>query len=314
MRLTISLFMVCMLLNVALCDNWAVLVNTSRYWFNYRHSSNILAMYDFLRAQGWDDAHIVLMDSGQIPSNPRHPRSPAMLSHPSAAPVDLAGMVVGFQDQDVTASAFRKLLLGLSGSTASTRRFEPDADSSVIVYITGHGGEQFIKFHDQHEMLAPDFASTFEDMIAMGRAKRVLFLSDTCKSGTLFDNLVGESQDSFHTRDGVELPSSGEASFDVVGIASAHTGEDSYAAFMDTSVGEALIDRFTYSLLHYLKGNLACSSGAMGGSLSELSTSGALSKDRLLSTARLVSTTRAGTSRPLGEYFCPNIAWQTVDA
>eukprot|EP00961_Rhodomonas_salina_P292353 3932872-Rhodomonas_salina.5 len=28
-------------------DNWAVVVDTSRYWFNYRHVSNTLAVYRF---------------------------------------------------------------------------------------------------------------------------------------------------------------------------------------------------------------------------------------------------------------------------
>ena len=33
-------------------DNWVVLVGASRYWFNYRHMSNTLAMYHTVKRLG----------------------------------------------------------------------------------------------------------------------------------------------------------------------------------------------------------------------------------------------------------------------
>ena len=44
-----------------LVDNWAVIVDTSRYFFNYRHSSNALAVYDLVRSNGIPDSKIILM-------------------------------------------------------------------------------------------------------------------------------------------------------------------------------------------------------------------------------------------------------------
>jgi GPI-anchor transamidase subunit K len=33
-------------------NNWAVLVGTSRFWFNYRHLANVLAMYRTVKRLG----------------------------------------------------------------------------------------------------------------------------------------------------------------------------------------------------------------------------------------------------------------------
>jgi glycosylphosphatidylinositol transamidase (GPIT) subunit GPI8 len=30
-------------------NNWAVLVSTSRFWFNYRHSANVLSIYRVIK-------------------------------------------------------------------------------------------------------------------------------------------------------------------------------------------------------------------------------------------------------------------------
>jgi glycosylphosphatidylinositol transamidase (GPIT) subunit GPI8 len=42
-------------------NNWFVLVDTSRYIFNYRHFSNVLALYQQLRKFGIKDDRIILL-------------------------------------------------------------------------------------------------------------------------------------------------------------------------------------------------------------------------------------------------------------
>uniref|UniRef100_A0A0K0DMT2 GPI-anchor transamidase n=1 Tax=Angiostrongylus cantonensis TaxID=6313 RepID=A0A0K0DMT2_ANGCA len=55
-------------------NNWAVLVCTSRFWFNYRHVSNVLALYHAVKRLGIPDSNIILMLAEDIPCNPRNPR------------------------------------------------------------------------------------------------------------------------------------------------------------------------------------------------------------------------------------------------
>jgi phosphatidylinositol glycan class K len=48
-------------------SNYAVLVCTSKYWFNYRHVSNTLSIYWTIKKLGIPDSNIILMlaDEGQ---------------------------------------------------------------------------------------------------------------------------------------------------------------------------------------------------------------------------------------------------------
>lgn len=59
-------------------NNWAVLVDTSRFWFNYRHVANVLSIYRSVKRLGIPDSQIILMIADDMACNPRNPR-PAMV-------------------------------------------------------------------------------------------------------------------------------------------------------------------------------------------------------------------------------------------
>jgi phosphatidylinositol glycan class K len=53
-------------------NNWAVLVCTSRYWFNYRHMANTLSLYRTVKRLGVPDDHIILMLADDVACNARN--------------------------------------------------------------------------------------------------------------------------------------------------------------------------------------------------------------------------------------------------
>ena len=55
-------------------NNWAVLVDTSRFWFNYRHVANVLSIYRSVKRLGIPDSNIILMVADDMACNPRNPR------------------------------------------------------------------------------------------------------------------------------------------------------------------------------------------------------------------------------------------------
>ena len=55
-------------------NNWAVLVCSSRYWFNYRHVANVLSMYRSVKRLGIPDSRIILMLSDDMACNSRNPK------------------------------------------------------------------------------------------------------------------------------------------------------------------------------------------------------------------------------------------------
>ena len=53
-------------------NNWAILIDTSAFWFNYRHASNILGIYAQIRSRGIPDSRIILMVAEDIACNARN--------------------------------------------------------------------------------------------------------------------------------------------------------------------------------------------------------------------------------------------------
>jgi hypothetical protein len=54
-------------------SNYAVIVSSSRYWFNYRHAANALSIYQLLRWYGFSNENIILMIADEYAVNPRNP-------------------------------------------------------------------------------------------------------------------------------------------------------------------------------------------------------------------------------------------------
>ena len=42
-------------------NNWAVLVDTSRFWFNYRHVANVLSIYRSVKRLGIPDRYVNML-------------------------------------------------------------------------------------------------------------------------------------------------------------------------------------------------------------------------------------------------------------
>ncbi|KAL3533144.1 hypothetical protein ACH5RR_006665 [Cinchona calisaya] len=53
-------------------NNWAVLVCTSRFWFNYRHMANSLSLYRTVKRLGIPDERIILMLVDDMACNVRN--------------------------------------------------------------------------------------------------------------------------------------------------------------------------------------------------------------------------------------------------
>ena len=64
-------------------NNWAILVSSSRYWFNYRHFSNTLSVYRSVKRLGIPDSNIILMLADEMACNSRNHYTPHIYHQPS---------------------------------------------------------------------------------------------------------------------------------------------------------------------------------------------------------------------------------------
>lgn len=215
-------------------NNWAVLVDTSVFWFNYRHIANALSMYRVVKDLGIPDSQIILMLADDMPCNPRNSYKTEMFNNANHQ-IELYGedIEVDYRGSEVTVEAFLRVLSGRHPpGTPASKRLDTDDGSNVFVYMTGHGGDQFLKFQDSAEIGSQDIADAFAQMYEKKRYKELLFAIDTCQANTMFET--------FHTPN-------------LVAVGSSARDENSYSHHGDKEIGVAIIDRFTYHTLDFME-------------------------------------------------------------
>uniref|UniRef100_H2Y7I1 GPI-anchor transamidase n=1 Tax=Ciona savignyi TaxID=51511 RepID=H2Y7I1_CIOSA len=98
--------------------------------------------------------------------------------------------------------------------------------------MTGHGGEDFLKFQDAEEVSNVELADAFEQMWQKRRYNELLFIIDTCQAVSMFSRFYSPN---------------------LMAIASSQIGEDSLSHHVDPAIGVYIIDRYTYHLLEFLE-------------------------------------------------------------
>ena len=173
-------------------NNWAVLLCTSAFWFNYRHVANVLSIYQSIKWLGIPDDHIILMLADDMACNPRNIHQAAVFNHPDHRLNVYGGtysnIEVDYRGEEVNVETVIRLLTNrLPTETPRSKRLETDAGSNVLIYMTGHGGNNFLKFQDSQEINAHDLADAFEQMYEKRRYRELLFIIDTCQAATMYE-------------------------------------------------------------------------------------------------------------------------------
>ena len=215
-------------------NNWAVLVDTSRFWFNYRHVANVLSIYRSVKRLGIPDSQIILMVADDMACNARNPRAATVFNNKNQH-INVYGddVEVDYRGYEVTVENFIRVLTGrLPPSTPRSKRLLTDDRSNVLVYMTGHGGEGFLKFQDAEEISNVELADAFEQMWQKQRYHELLYIIDTCQAESMFQKFYSPN---------------------ILAVASSKVGEDSLSHHVDPALGVYIIDRYTYHALDFLE-------------------------------------------------------------
>lgn len=215
-------------------SNWAVLVSTSRFWFNYRHLANTLSLYRTVKRLGIPDSQILLLLPDDMACNPRNAFSGTVYSNADRR-MDLYGenVEVDYRGYEVTVENFIRLLTDRwEESVPASKRLQTDEGSNILIYMTGHGGSEFLKFQDSEEISSWDLADAFSQMREKKRYNEMLFMIDTCQANTLYRQFYADG---------------------IVATGSSEEDESSYSHHADSDVGVAVIDRWTYYVLEFLE-------------------------------------------------------------
>ncbi|KAJ8300067.1 hypothetical protein KUTeg_021586, partial [Tegillarca granosa] len=200
-------------------NNWAVLVDTSRFWFNYRHVANVLSIYRSVKRLGIPDSHIILMVADDMACNPRNPRPGTVFNNVNQN-INVYGddVEVDYRGYEVTVENFIRVLTGrLPPSTPRSKRLLSDERR--------HGGDGFLKFQDAEEISNVELADAFEQMWQKRRYHEIFFMIDTCQAESMFQKFYSPN---------------------ILSVASSKH-------HVDPSIGVYVIDRYTYYALEFLE-------------------------------------------------------------
>jgi GPI-anchor transamidase subunit K len=226
-------------------NNHAVILSSSRYWFNYRHATNALGIYQLLkREHGFEDGNIVLMVADEYCVNPRNAIKNAMYNTatdslsaavhggprwPSQYTADTS---IDYRGEDVTVENWIRVLTGQQHRPGGLPVLHTDANSNILLYLTGHGGDQFFKFQDYEELTSQQLNGVLWQMHAARRYHEILLVADTCQAHTLADAITAPN---------------------VTVIGTSLKGESSYAHHGDSTIGLSVIEKYTHYFLQTLR-------------------------------------------------------------
>ncbi len=219
-------------------QSWALLMATSGSWKNYRHQADVLAQYQALKSNGFDDDHIVLMLFDDI-ADAKENRIQGQIFN-SEFGVDLrADVVVDYKGKLLTPLQVMTVLEGGSGPGLPAVIRSKSTDN-VYVFSVGHGdaagpyiglGEDAVADDDASSFLTPELlGSTVARMSKNHQFRRMFIAVDACHAGTLGPALEAQ-----------EIP-------DVILFAAANRSENSLAANYAPKVGSWVADELSFGL------------------------------------------------------------------
>jgi len=184
---------------------------------------------------GIPDSNIILMLADDAACNSRNHFPGCVFANRGHA-LDLYGenIEVDYRGYEVTVQNFLRLLTGrVEPSMPRSKRLLTDDRSNIFVYMTGHGGDEFLKFQDSEEISAFDIADAFEQMWQKKRYNEIFFMIDTCQANTMYSKFYSPN---------------------ILATGSSRIHENSYSHENDEDVGVSVIDSYTHFVLEYLEG------------------------------------------------------------
>ena len=223
----------------ALTAQYAVLVQGSNGWNNYRHQADVLSIYQMLKKNGYDDDHIILIIDKALASDAMNPE-PGIIRAEDGGNDLMAGCSMDYDNADISPSDISNILLGVK--TDKTPVVLPkDAGQNVLLFWSGHGHNHANNGADElvwrnadvgRGMTADLLRQTISQMQQQGHYRKMFVLTEPCFSEAVITPLVG-------------IPG-------VLAMSSAGTFEQSFADNWSTELGVWRCDRFSRNLVTHL--------------------------------------------------------------
>lgn len=187
-----------------LTDQYAVLVQGSAGFGNYRHQADVLNMYQLLRRGGFDDNHIILVLDAALSQDERNPlkgviRASEMGEDLLGGTGSLPKAVVDYDSAGLDANDIADILLGNSSDKLPTV-LPRDSGQNVLLYWSGHGAnldeEASYEFEWRDSGPGKGFSDellrqTVSNLLQMQQARKLLIIAEPCFGEGVVQRLEG---------------------------------------------------------------------------------------------------------------------------
>jgi glycosylphosphatidylinositol transamidase (GPIT) subunit GPI8 len=219
-------------------DQYAVLVQGSSGWNDYRHEADVLSIYQMLKANGYPDDHIILISADYCANAPENKDKGAVRTDPDGKNLR-EGAVIDYLNADLTPQDICNILKGVK--TDRTPVVLPaDSCQNVLLFWSGHGHSSVMNGVNEmawlnnptgQGMTADMLAGTLQDMANNKQYRQMLLCLEPCYSANM----------------GKEL----ESIPGVLAICSSGVFEQSFADSWSNELGVWMCDRFSRNLVGY---------------------------------------------------------------
>ena len=219
-----------------LTDQYAVLVQGSNGWANYRHEADVLSIYQMLKSNGYDDEHIILVTSDDAANALENKDKGAVRTDPGGKNLR-EGAVIDYNNADLKPADIANILKGQK--TDRTPVVLPaDAGQNVLFFWSGHGRSKSVNGVNEmvwrnemagNGMTAELLAGTLREMADQKHFRQMLVCLEPCYSANMGKALEG-------------IPG-------VLAICSAGAYEQSFADSWSNDLGIWMCDRFSRNLI-----------------------------------------------------------------
>ncbi len=212
-----------------LAENWAIVIAASQGYVNYRFQADALAMYQLLKANGYDDDHIILIIEDDLVSDERNAAQPGEIRNSANGDNLYHDLEIDYNLSKLTPDDFGNILAG-KASESLPAVIEATANDNVLVFWSGHGAPEGLAWGNTtwpHASIRP--------YAEQATFRKMLWLVEACYSGN-----VGVALDG--------VPG-------LLCITAANTEETSKADNFSTELGVWMSNRFTITLLEQIEAN-----------------------------------------------------------
>ncbi|MDO4164337.1 MAG: C13 family peptidase [Bacteroides sp.] len=217
-----------------LTGNWAVVIAASSTWTNYRHQADALEFYQMLRAQGYDDDHIILIMADDLAYNEKNP-NPGVVCRTLDGDNLYVDVRIDYDLNDLTLEDLNIILSGTADADHPVVLGSGSGDN-VLFFWSGHGTTSGLVWNDTGEYVTGEMLNRiFTRLSDEDRFRKMLCITETCYSGGVAEKCEG-------------IPG-------ILFLTAANGQETSKADVLSEDLGVWMTNRFSSVLLEYLEAN-----------------------------------------------------------